>query len=307
MKCPSCNSNNIKDIETISSIELINLYRKHININIANFINTKELNYCHCNNCDLFFFDPMFTGDKQFYETLQQFDWYYQKEKNEYHYAKNFIKNSDAILEIGSGAGFFSNFITTKKYVGLEFNNAAVKQASERGLSVYNQSIEDHAEKFANTYDVVCSFQVLEHVSDIYCFVASSLRCLKPGGLLILATPNHDSFIRYSYNGILNLPPHHISHWTVDALTNLSTIHNLKLLDINQEKIDKIHEKWFFQNLFYKILSDLFNCPINLVDKSFKSTLLIKIATLLSYLVKHPFPANLMPAGHTICSVYKKQ
>ena len=56
---------------------------------------------------------------------MQNLEWYYMDEKDEYDYAKNFIKESDLVLEIGCGKGAFAQKISTKKYVGLEFSRKA--------------------------------------------------------------------------------------------------------------------------------------------------------------------------------------
>ena len=40
------------------------------------------------------------------------------------------------------------------------------------------------------TFDVICSNQVIEHVHDTDVFVSESLRCLRPGGITVVATEN---------------------------------------------------------------------------------------------------------------------
>jgi 2-polyprenyl-3-methyl-5-hydroxy-6-metoxy-1,4-benzoquinol methylase len=306
MKCPSCIQSNISQVEQIKSSFLVSLYKKRIDIDISYLLQEKFINYQHCKECDLFFFDPPLTGDQRFYEELQKFDWYYLNEKSEYHYAKQFVTANNSVLEIGSGSGFFTDFISPKGYVGLEFNDVAIQQAVNRGIKVLSESVEAHAVKYSDTYDVVCSFQVLEHVAEINSFIASALKCVKPGGLLIIAVPNHDSFLRYCYNGILNLPPHHVSHWSINALTHLSDIHNIELVDIYQEKMDTIHEQWFFETLFFKAVTDWFRYPLHIVDCSLQGKLFAILAALLSKCIKRPLPQNILPVGHTVCAVYKK-
>lgn len=307
MQCPSCNQHDTILVDSIKSSDLIVLYKKKMDIDISSLLQKDIINYLYCNQCGLYFFQALITGTEEFYETLQQFDWYYLNEKNEYHYAKKFVKLNDHILEIGCGSGNFTNFISPRIYVGLEFNKEAIKQAKKCGVNVLEQTIEAHADQFPDSYDVVCSFQVLEHVAEIYSFIGSALKCLKSGGYLIIAVPNHDSFLRYCYNNILNLPPHHVSHWDKKALINLKKIHDLDLIDFFEESLDNIHDRWFLHTFFYKILTDRFNYRVHLIDNSFKATLLSKLASLLARFIKHPLPREILPAGHSICVVYRKK
>jgi ubiquinone/menaquinone biosynthesis C-methylase UbiE len=51
-----------------------------------------------------------------------------------------------------------------------------------------------------NTFDIVCSFQVLEHVQDPYRVLSESWRVLKPGGILYCDAPNYRTFWEGHYN-----------------------------------------------------------------------------------------------------------
>ena len=64
-----------------------------------------------------------------------------------------------------------------------------------------------------NTFDVVISFQVIEHIQDDETFVKEIARVLKPGGKFICTTPN----IKMS----LSRNPYHIREYTVEQLKAL--------------------------------------------------------------------------------------
>jgi 2-polyprenyl-3-methyl-5-hydroxy-6-metoxy-1,4-benzoquinol methylase len=78
--------------------------------------------------------------------------------------------------------------------VGLEFSRKAKEIAFSNGIIIENESIQSHSVAHPAKYDVVCAFQVLEHVSEIRSFIESSIKALKPGGLLIYSIPSADSF-----------------------------------------------------------------------------------------------------------------
>jgi SAM-dependent methyltransferase len=55
-------------------------------------------------------------------------------------------------------------------------------------------------------------------------FIANMRRCLRPGGLLILAMPKFRSAINDIPNFVFNAPPHHLSWWSERALQDARAI-----------------------------------------------------------------------------------
>lgn len=188
MHCILCHSSQIVDIQSISKATLSSLYRKNFGIDIERLLHT-DLAYMHCQDCDLRFFACLDggipTGDNDFYNALNQLDWYYFDEKNEYSFAKDFIKENASVLEVGCGKGAFAKYIPqSATYTGLEFSTEAKTMAAKNGINIQNISIEDLALRYIKKsqkekFDVACSFQVLEHVSDPHSFIASQIKVLK--------------------------------------------------------------------------------------------------------------------------------
>lgn len=67
----------------------------------------------------------------------------------------------------------------TKYYIGLELNKKAKETAESNGIKVENITVEDYSKKYPETFDVVVSFQVLEHVSDPKGFIEAKIKLLK--------------------------------------------------------------------------------------------------------------------------------
>lgn len=74
--------------------------------------------------------------------------------------------------------------------------NIAVKRADLHGLSAefIQGSIEDFLKDAQDeSYDLVCMFEVIEHVKDPDAIIAEIRRVLKPGGTLLVSTPDFEA------------------------------------------------------------------------------------------------------------------
>jgi len=81
---------------------------------------------------------------------------------------------------------------------------------------------------------------VLEHLSQPAEFLNSACSLLRPGGKLMLGLPNAESFLRHQYN-ILDMPPHHMTRWTVEVLTRMQQWFPLKLVRVAYEPLADYH------------------------------------------------------------------
>lgn len=245
--------------------KLLQTYKNSFDIDVSHyFINIDKILLYECQDTGYRFYYPYnIAGDSVFYEHLQKFDWYYMPWKWEHEQASNFIKPNMKVLEIGCGPGDFLLRIKEKlgaQCVGIEFNKKAIEIAEKKGLTVLEESIEQHAILNKEVYDVICSFQVLEHVSDVFEFLKAQIACLKTGGTLILSVPNNDSWLKRSYN-VLNMPPHHMGLWNKKSLKNVARRFNLKIKSISFEPMQEYHGDYYTQTM-----RDLLN-NLNFVPK----------------------------------------
>ena len=308
--CPLSGSDQVVLLEKITQDTLVKMYQKKIGNSImSEFDNVREIGFYHCPESDLKFFYPMVTGSESFYENLQDIDWYYLDEKEEYEYAARYIQPSDVVLEIGCGKGAFAEKITAREYVGLEFSRKAQTSASQKNIKVLNESIEQHSIDRAKKYSVVCSFQVLEHVAEIHSFIEASIKCLKPGGLLIYSVPSADSFVSSIKNYVLNMPPHHLSWWSDKSLQHISDIFALKVIDIHHEKLAEIHKQWYSYSILIKALENTIGYKSDklLIDRSWLYQIMSMTSVLGSkWLKKGLVDSKALPNGHSVTCVYQK-
>ncbi|MFZ2171102.1 MAG: class I SAM-dependent methyltransferase [Methylococcaceae bacterium] len=299
-QCPLCGSEHHVNQEILSPIEINKLYSKSLGVEDA--IKTEYLSYLSCQNCGLGFFDPMETGGEDLYERLQAFDWYYMADKYEYAIAMKYLPAEGTVLEVGAGKAAFAEKVGVDRYTGLEFNDKAIERAGKSGIRLIKQPVDAHAVD-GYTYDAVVSFQVLEHVSDPAGFIRGCVQCLKPDGRLIFGVPAHDGFAGSSVNNILDMPPHHVTHWTGETLRKLAPLFGLELLALDYEPVAKYHRPWAFNIVWEVRLRRFLGWPPCLLDRSLRAKLVSKIAAFLAKIA--PISVDALN-GHTVIATYKR-
>jgi SAM-dependent methyltransferase len=140
------------------------------------------------------------------------------------------VKHGDSLLEIGSGRGYFLRHIeeSVKSATGLELNREAIVKKVCRA-PVLPRTIEAIAAEAGEKFDIVCSFQVLEHIPQPDAFLRAGVTALAPGGQLILSTPNSDHVAFQLKEDAFDLPPHHIGHFSLEVYAKLAKLYGLKL------------------------------------------------------------------------------
>jgi len=299
--CPLCGSVDVSAKETIRGAEVNSLFER--NFGVPHALTAHTLNYCVCQQCSLAFFSPLETGGAALYEHLQTFDWYYMEEKEEFQIAMRFVPKTGSVLEVGSGKAAFATHVGVERYTGLEFNSKAIERAKEKGIALIKESIEDHAKSHPQKYDVVVSFQVLEHVASPYDFINGCVDSLKTGGLLLLAVPSSDGFAGRAINNVLDMPPHHVTHWSEKTLRFLPQVFGLETIAVEHEYIPDYHRQYARKVQFEVAIRDFLGMKFKLLDMSFRSRLIAKMAGVAAHFFG---TQENFAKGHTAVGVYRK-
>jgi len=176
-------------------------------------------------------------------------------------------------------------------------NPSAIEKARDKQLDIHNESLEAHSRLNKNKYDMLCSFQVLEHIADVHSFIEQALCCLKRNGKLIISVPNNDSFISET-DQILNMPPHHVGLWDQKSLRSIASVFSLKLDAILVEPIQEYHIESFKRTVYRKVLGKKFD---NRWVRKFYRELLLK-----PFVDKYLEYCQKWIPGHTVFAVYSK-
>lgn len=121
------------------------------------------------------------------------------------------------LLEIGGGIGLLQAVARTENIFAFGVEPQVVNcQLTRDVLQSYQieqtyvaQSVGERLPFPDETFDIVCSFLVMEHVRDPRAVLGESVRVLKPGGFVHFTVPNYGSIWEGHYNTlwIPNSPP----------------------------------------------------------------------------------------------------
>lgn len=180
------------------------------------------------------------------------------------------------VLEVGCGEGRGINLLTEKaqSFTAVDkmkpvLDNLQKQYPAVRFMSMNIPPLKGLAD---NAYDLIVSFQVIEHIQDDDLFLKEINRVLKPGGTALLTTPNRKMS--------LSRNPWHIREYLPEELKSLALKHfpkaemrgitgNEKVMDYyEQNKISvKRFTRWDFLNLQHKLPASVLRVPYEILNR----------------------------------------
>lgn len=179
------------------------------------------------------------------------------------------------ILEIGCNLGYVGAVLMKQghEYLGIDIQEESIKKAVEYyGDNFKSISIESFSndETNKNKFDIVCSFEVIEHVANPAGFLNTALECVKKGGKIIMSTPDGSNIPKKQW--FYDYPPIHLTLFKRKTFNKLKK-ENLKVKFLNKNhmtgsphrfinlinylllnkkneipELDPNHEKFFFKH-----------------------------------------------------------
>lgn len=144
-------------------------------------------------------------------------------------------RKTNNILDVGCGQGDFLIAAKQKGWnvYGSEYSPAAVKLCEDAGITMHQgeYSPQVFGEK---EFDIVTSFEVLEHTYEPHSLLSASLANLRTNGLFYITTPNFNSLLRHLEKNQFRVLgyPEHLALYTPTSLKKL-----LSQYPLNQQKI----------------------------------------------------------------------
>lgn len=103
------------------------------------------------------------------------------------------------VLDVASGEGYGAALLAgvARRVVGVEIDTTCISHARAAYVATNLEFIEGNAQALPlpdATFDVVVSFETLEHVRDQSAFFGEVQRVLRPGGVLMVSTPDREVY-----------------------------------------------------------------------------------------------------------------
>ncbi|MBB4805116.1 2-polyprenyl-3-methyl-5-hydroxy-6-metoxy-1,4-benzoquinol methylase [Chryseobacterium defluvii] len=140
-----------------------------------------------------------------------------------YEYAKEFVKGKK-VLDFGCGSGYGTQMLSenAESIVGADVSREAIEFAKKNYTSP-NLGFKTIPELGGEKFDVITSFQVIEHVPNDTQYLNDLKKLLNPGGCLLISTPDKKNrlfnYIQKPWNIF------HIKEYTFEGLESLLKRH----------------------------------------------------------------------------------
>lgn len=140
----------------------------------------------------------------------------FQEAISRYHFALKFISSGKNVLDVGCGTGYGTHLISQKtKVTGVDIDAEAIGFAKSHYFGpTYIQSSAERLPFAKEIFDVVCSFEVIEHIENPRNLIKEVRRVLKKKGKFIISTPNKSVISPHSDVS----SPYHFREYTYDQL-----------------------------------------------------------------------------------------
>lgn len=102
--------------------------------------------------------------------------------------------NGDSVLDVGCGSGNITKCFNGT-VVGVDISEEAIRQAQEKGINCKVSDLNTRLDFDDNSFDVVSCQQTIEHVYNTEVLMEEIKRVLKPGGHLVISTPNMNMWL----------------------------------------------------------------------------------------------------------------
>jgi SAM-dependent methyltransferase len=128
------------------------------------------------------------------------------------------------VLDIGCGSGHAMELLSSLGWdaVGVEFDPQAAEVGRSKGLTIFDGDVS--AQGFAgDSFDAVVLSHVIEHLPQPLATLREIHRLLKPGGRLVMLTPNADGLghRRYGRDWMALDPPRHLHIFTPESMAQI--------------------------------------------------------------------------------------
>ena len=212
------------------------------NQNLKDLKGYEEASLCRCGNCSMVFCRKI--------PTLKELDDHYRN----YSYSKEVFvspvtiarynelldefekyRKNNLLLDVGCGVGLFLKVAIDRGWqvYGTEYSDKAIEICEAKGIKM-KKGVLNAADFDGLQFDVITSFEVIEHINNPQPEMKNIESLMRPGGLFYCTTPNFNALSRYYLKSDYTIIhyPEHLSYYTPKTLQFLGNKFGLKALKI---------------------------------------------------------------------------
>jgi 2-polyprenyl-3-methyl-5-hydroxy-6-metoxy-1,4-benzoquinol methylase len=175
---------------------------------------------------------------------------------------KDLLKPGDKILDCGCATGFFLDLVKQKGYspYGIEISDYAVQVAKEKfgDENIFRGNIEDarFSAGQANVFSAIFMTDYLEHVRSPRETLSAAFRLLRPGGALIITTPDTSSLSKATLGkSWIHYKTEHLFYFSQKNIRSL-----LEQTGFNNVKFQKAKKYFTPEYVFHQF--NVYNHPV---------------------------------------------
>lgn len=144
-----------------------------------------------------------FTGERFSISKEKNWELYFQH-MGRYLFARQLVRGK-FVLDAACGSGYGTAILAQRAYrvAGIDVSEETVAYCKQYYQRDNTQFVNMDCANLAfpkESFDLVVSFETLEHIKKVERFVQELHRVLKPDGQLIISTPNRDIYALYNKN-----------------------------------------------------------------------------------------------------------
>lgn len=273
------------------------------------WLNQFEFPVVECINCGLVYVNPRPTEESM----AVYYPEHYHEERNTEEHMNRYKRQSKylldlnykKVLDIGCARGdflaFLKNLYPKMECYGVDLYSSHVDYSF---INFQSKSLQD-CNFNSNTFDVIISFAVFEHLHYPSKYFKECGRILKSGGVMYILVTNSESF--YSKYARQEDIPRHLYHYNKKTLKRYGELSNLKLKEIiyTDEIFDgrgKGAIKWFTSNLLGVKYENYYFRNINLLIR-----VILKVADILDRIIFHFHWEKTLKRSGVILAKYVKE
>lgn len=153
-------------------------------------------------------------------------------------YSKRHGVRTGTLVEVGPGFGTFAAVALAsgsfEQVLTIEPTPDMARACRSRGVPVIEKRIEDVAPADIPAADILCAFEVIEHLFDPAGFVTKMSWLVRPGGLLVLSCPNGQGFDIVTLGaGSLAIDNEHVNLFNPSSLSMLVAQCGFEVIEVS--------------------------------------------------------------------------